>query len=82
MTKGEQVRDFQYVGETVKDILYYLESDTPYGIPKIINLGSGKPKSLFEFATEEWERLCSKGLILNGKKEYRDNEIMRFVPAL
>ena len=82
MTKGDQIRDFEYVGESVKKILFYLQEDNGYGNPKIVNLGTGKPKSLIKFAKEEWERLGSKGLILNGKKQYRSTEIMRFVPKL
>ena len=82
MTQGDQIRDFEYVGESVKKILFYLQKDNGYGNPKIVNLGTGKPKSLIKFANEEWERLGSKGLILNGKKQYRSSEIMRFVPKL
>ena len=75
-------QNFEYVGESVKKILFYLQEDNGYGNPKIVNLGTGKPKSLIKFAKEEWERLGSKGLILNGKKQYRSTEIMRFVPKL
>ena len=82
MTKGEQIRDFQYVGDTVKDILFYLLKDIDCSDPKVINLGTGKPKSLIKFAKEEWERIGAKGLILNGKKQYRPNEVMRFIPKL
>ena len=82
MTIGEQVRDFQYVGKTVEKILFYLQKENPIGDPRIVNLGSGKPKTLLQFAEEEWKRLGSKGKILNGKKAYRPNEIMRFVPKL
>ncbi len=82
MTMGEQVRDFQYVKETVKDIIYFLQKGSPIGRPTIANLGSGKPKTLLQFAKEEWERLDSKGEILNGAKSYRTDEVMRFVPKL
>ena len=82
MTKGEQIRDFQHVQETVKDILYYLQKGSPLGNPSIVNLGSGEPKSLLQFATEEWTKIGAKSLILNGVKEYRPNETMRFVPEL
>ena len=82
MTMGEQIRDFQYVGQTVKDILFHLQKESTLGVPRIVNIGSGKPKTLLQFANEEWKRLGSKGKILNGKKAYRKNEIMRFVPKL
>ena len=82
MTLGEQVRDFQHVENTVKDIIFHLQKENSFGVPRIVNLGSGEPKTLLQFAKEEWERLGSKGKILNGKKAYRKNEVMRFVPKI
>ena len=46
----------------------------------IANLGTGQPKSLREFAEEQWESHGAAGKLQIGLIPYRDNEIMRYVP--
>ncbi len=83
MTKGDQIRDFQNVDETCNDIISWCENiSLKKGFPRIINLGSGKPKSLLEFALSEWERINATGRILPGVIPYRKNEIMKYIPDL
>jgi len=82
MTKGEQVRDFSNVEEISKKILSFVSIKGEPGNPSIVNIGSGKSKSLLEFATSEWKSLGAKGKLIVGSKKYRKNEIMNYVPKL
>ncbi|KGG16342.1 MULTISPECIES: NAD-dependent epimerase/dehydratase family protein [unclassified Prochlorococcus] len=82
MTKGEQIRDFQSVQDTVRIIETYVSREIEMGKPLINNIGSGCEKTLLEFAEEQWKFLNAKGNIIPGAIPYRNNEIMRYVPLL
>lgn len=83
MTGGNQVRDFQLVQQASKKLLESLSGPTPKaGIPILINLGSGRPQTLYSFAESEWGRLHARGRIIRAAIPYRENEIMRYVPEL
>lgn len=82
MTQGEQVRDFQPVDQTCLQTLDWLGNPLNPGQPIVANLGTGRPKTLLEFAKEEWERLGATGSLLPGAFPYRKNEVMRYVPML
>ncbi len=83
MTTGEQVRDFTEVTETAKEFLKWATDEaSSFESPKIINFGSGIPKSLSTFAKEEWKASKANGRLLMGEIEQRPNEIMRYVPEI
>lgn len=83
MTLGEQIRDFTPV-EFVADRLIELATNTylEKGKPKILNLGTGSPMSLREFAEKEWEKFGATGELRFGEVPYRKNEVFRYVPCL
>jgi nucleoside-diphosphate-sugar epimerase len=83
MTAGEQIRDFMHVSnaatrilEVTKDLKSINSDDS------IVNLGSGRPSSLSEFASSEWARLEASGLLMPGKIPYQSREVMRYVPLI
>lgn len=83
MTTGEQIRDFTEVTETAREFLKWATADPhSFTSPKIINHGSGTPKSLSQFAAEHWHALGAKGKLLQGAINQRPNEVMRYVPKL
>ncbi len=50
--------------------------------PLIENLGSGNPRSLSKFATEQWNLFEAKGKLIFGAVPMRKEEVMRYVPKL
>jgi len=49
---------------------------------RVANMGSGNNISIKEFASDIWKKNNAKGKLLLGNLNYRDNEIMRYVPNL
>jgi len=49
---------------------------------RIVNVGTGHPQSLREFAQHWWKHWNAKGKILFGAIPYRPNEVMRYVPQI
>jgi UDP-glucose 4-epimerase len=83
MTSGLQVRDFQPVKDVAQELLAWLQSpNLRPGYAKLVNLGTGRPQSLLDFARHEWDRLEAKGKILPGLIPHRENEVWRFVPLV
>lgn len=83
MSEGLQVRDFINVVDVAAGFVKALERlDLKAGHPVIENLGSGTPKSLGEFASEEWQRFGATGRLLLGALPMRPNEVTRFVPLI
>jgi|688.fasta_scaffold42216_6 UDP-glucose 4-epimerase len=81
MTSGGQIRDFQPVDQAANQLLHWIQHvRLQPGMPRIANLGTGKPCSLLHFAKQEWSRLQSAGSLMPGSIPYRANEIMRYVP--
>lgn len=81
MTSGSQVRDFQPVEQAANQLLHWIQhGQLQPGMPRIANLGTGKPCSLLDFAKQEWSRFQSVGSLMPGSISYRANEIMRYVP--
>lgn len=82
MTHGMQVRDFidvrglamLIIGECV-NCLHQEKKDVV-----IKNLGSGTQLTVKEFAEYWWNKWGAKGQLIFGAKEYRPNEVMRFIP--
>lgn len=83
MTLGEQVRDYLPVEDVAGAIHFATERrDIIKGVPKIVNVGSGVPISMREFAEKCWSEWGAKGRLLIGSLPYRPNEPMRFVPQV
>jgi len=83
MTEGNQIRDFIKVEDVAKLILLSAErNDIVAGKPMVLNIGSGNPISLKDFAKYWWKKWNAKGKLKIGALPYRKNEIMRFVPLI
>lgn len=83
MTEGQQVRDFQNVTDTVRNIIDFIKFSCPTpGQPIITNLGSGNSQKLIEFARHHWHLLRARGSLMPGFLPYRDNEVMNYSPAV
>ncbi len=82
MTAGEQVRDYQLVTAAAADFLAAAESFPEKKQARVLNIGSGKPVTLREFASEQWKLWEAPGKLIFGAHPYRENEVMRFVPKL
>lgn len=83
LTPGEQVRDFVHVTELSKMLLNELyqlinQSDRI----KIMNLGSGRPRTIRDFVEKIWDENMAAGSLQFGELDYRENELMRCVPDL
>jgi nucleoside-diphosphate-sugar epimerase len=84
MTKGEQVRDFVEVEQVALKFLEAVQdifTDNSLN-PKFRNIGSGRPQSILEFSKYWWSKWEAKGSLVVGVKEYRQGEIMRYVPEI
>ena len=83
MTRGEQVRDFIKVEEVAHELV---SSVTNWklipGRPLVSNCGSGNAQSIREFCEKFWSLHSNGGSLHIGALEYRENEVMRFVPKL
>ena len=84
MTMGEQVRDYIPVELVATHFLNACKrDDVEKGKPLVLNIGSGNPVSLKDFAEEWWRnRWNAKGQLKIGAIPYRKNEVMRFVPEI
>ena len=83
MSFGEQVRDFVNVTQVAAGFVDSLiRQDLVPGKPLIENLASGEPKSLGQFASEQWESLGATGKLQLGKVPMRPEEVMRYVPQI
>ena len=82
MTEGLQIRDFVEVGVVARALLDALELQVSKGQIHQENIGSGTPRSLRVFAEEWWSYWGATGSLLFGETPYRDNEVMRYVPAI
>lgn len=80
MSKGEQIRDFIRVDKVAAAFLQQclLSLATPTAI-HTLNLGSGSPLMLREFAEYWWRAFNAKGHLLLGESPYREGEVMRYV---
>ena len=83
MTEGEQVRDYIHVSDVCKVMLNAcFNTKILKGLPLVLNVGTGHPVSMRQFAELWWRQLDAEGELLFGALPYRDNECMRFVPKL
>ena len=83
MTSGRQVSDFIPVAAVAGHLLAACERcDVVPGVPLVVNVGSGRSKSLVTFAQAEWNRLEATGKLRPGVLPDRPNQIERYVPDL
>ncbi|MFY9241660.1 MAG: NAD-dependent epimerase/dehydratase family protein [Polaribacter sp.] len=77
MTKGEQVRDFLYVGDVVDALISVAKTTDSYG--ETMNICSGKGTKLSELATAVNSTMNTKAKILLGAIPYRNNEVWEMI---
>jgi UDP-glucose 4-epimerase len=83
LTAGEQVRDFIAVEQVAVELLAAAEDATvEAGVPRVRNVGTGRPQMVREFADHWWREFGARGKLLIGALPYRDGEVMRFVPQV
>lgn len=87
MTLGEQIRDFIPVEDVASQFLQETErmvNPERNREPRIriVNVGTGRPQTLREFAEYWWKHWNAKGKLLLGSVPYRNNEVMRYVPEI
>lgn len=82
MTPAEQVRDFIPVEQVARQLLQAALDDVPPRQPRIVNLGTGNPQSLRDFAQTWWDTWTARGNLVFGAKPYRSGEVMRYVPDI
>jgi nucleoside-diphosphate-sugar epimerase len=82
MTRGEQIRDFTPVEFCVTKISELMHDLPKNGTPKLVNIGTGEPQSLIEFAQFWWKKWQAQGKLLPGEVPYREDEVMRYVPNI
>lgn len=83
MSPGEQIRDYIPVEDVAAALLFgALRRDVLPGNPLVLNVGTGSPVSMRQFAERWWGLWGAKGKLLPGALPYRPNEPMRFVPLV
>ena len=79
MTSGEQVREFVPVAAVAQVVLDAASrTDIRPGIPRVLNVASGHPVALREFAQDWWQRFGAQGRLMIGSIPSRPTEPMRF----
>jgi UDP-glucose 4-epimerase len=83
MTPGKQIRDFIRVDRVAAIFVDALtRKDIRPGRPVVENVGSGVPEVLSAWAERWWRHFGAKGRLRIGAMPYRENEVMRYVPAV
>lgn len=83
MSSGEQVRDFIEVGMVAEQFCSLAHTAVVQcGKPLVVNIGSGKPSRLVDFAQSWWMKWGATGQLLPGSLPLRSNEVMRYVPLI
>jgi nucleoside-diphosphate-sugar epimerase len=83
LTPGEQVRDFVPVGQVAAELLAAARDETVKpGIPRVRNVGTGRPQTVRQFAEHWWREFGAQGKLLVGALPYRADEVMRYVPQI
>ena len=80
MTEGAQIRDFQPAEDIAKTFLNRACTEIYKKEVEILNLGTGNPRTIREFAEKWWRHWGAKGEIKFGAKQYRKDEVMTYVP--
>lgn len=83
MTPGEQIRDFipveEVAGWFIQALKYILEQRE---LTSFWNVASGNPISIKGFCENWWQKFQARGELLIGKLQYREGEVMRYVPEV
>jgi nucleoside-diphosphate-sugar epimerase len=82
MTAGEQIRDFQPVEDVARKFLEQaacLLKESPSS--QVVNLSSGSPTTIREFAQYWWKIWGASGRIRFGELPYRESEVMSYIPG-
>jgi len=83
MTTGQQIRDFIPVAEVAAEMATHVTATPPApGQPVIHHIGTGRGRTVLEFAESEWVRLQAKGRLIPGAVSMRPREVLRYVPEL
>jgi nucleoside-diphosphate-sugar epimerase len=83
LTPGEQVRDFIAVDAVAAKLLAAAGDDSVEpGVPRVRNIGTGRPQTVRQFAERWWREFAARGKLLVGALPYRDGEVMRYVPLV
>lgn len=77
MTKGEQVRDFLYVGDVVDALI--LTAKNTNSIGETMNICSGKGTQLSQLAAAVNKNMNTKAKIVLGAIPYRDSEVWEMI---
>ncbi len=77
MTKGEQVRDFLYVGDVVNALVLTAQNTNSYG--ETMNVCSGQGTKLSKLASAVNTSMNTKAKIVLGAIPYRDNEVWEMI---
>lgn len=77
MTKGEQVRDFLYVGDVVDALILSAKSCDAFG--ETMNVCSGKGTQLSQLAEAVNATMNTKAKIILGAIPYRDSEVWEMI---
>jgi UDP-glucose 4-epimerase len=77
MTKGEQVRDFLYVGDVVDALILTAKNSASFG--ETMNVCSGKGTQLSELAEAVNTTMNTEAKIVLGAIPYRDSEVWEMI---
>ncbi|WP_157665446.1 NAD(P)-dependent oxidoreductase [Cyanobium sp. NIES-981] len=79
MSSGMQIRDFLPVERVAEQLLSACNRVDASNQPKVINIGSGVPKTLKQFAEEQWQSFNAPGKLIFGAKPSRPDDLPRIV---
>ena len=80
MSAGIQIRDFINVSEVATQLVSALDfSSVELGRPILRNIGTGRGRSLLEFASGWWEEWGATGKLITGQIILRPGELSRLV---
>lgn len=83
MSAGLQIRDFVRVQDVATEFLRAVDrKDLTPGDTLFENVASGNPRSLADFAREQWKSFNAAGDLILGAVPMRPEEVMRYVPKL
>ena len=83
MTPGEQIRDFIPVAKVAEWFVRAVKTNKiEAGQPLMLNLASGRPQTIRDFAEYWWDQCKATGTLKVGALPYRPHEVMRYIPLV
>ena len=76
MSSGVQIRDFIHIDKVCDAIYNAQRNDNGW---EVHNICSGIPRTVYEFAEEQWQKLEAKGKLLPGKISHKQSALHRIV---